>query len=170
MNTTTDDMDHIDDFLEEDDQLVLEWKGREYRIEPVSAKVGLRVERIISAAERNARGAAQEGDQEQVLSDSDELDLYPDLLGDVYEQMLDDGVTFIRLKLAATATMMWTVYDEEVALEYWNAGGKAPAPNREQRRAKTTRTGGATSTKRPGSGTGTSTRRKPSATQRKATD
>jgi|SRR5699024_4769418 len=169
MNTTTD-MDHIDDFLEEDDQLVLEWKGHEYRINPVSAKVGLRVERIISAAERNARGAAQEGDEEQVLSDSDELDLYPDLLGDVYEQMLEDGVTFIRLKLAATATMMWTVYDEEVALEYWNAGGKAPAPNREQRRAKTTRTAGASTTKRQGSGTGTSTRAKRSATQRKATD
>lgn len=167
---TTDDMDHIDDFLAEDDQLVLEWKGREYRIDPVSAKVGLRVERIISAAERNARGAAQDGDQEQVLSDSDELDLYPDLLGDVYDQMIEDGVTFIRLKLAATATMMWTVYDEEVALEYWNAGGKAPAPNREQRRAKTTRTAGATSTKRPASGTGTSTRAKPSAKQRKATD
>ena len=167
---TTDDMQATDDFLDEEEQLVLPYRGKEYRINPVSAKVGLRVERIISAAERSARGAERDGDQEQVLSDSDELDLYPDLLGDTYDELLEDGATFIRLKLAATAVMMWTVYDEEVALEYWNAGGKAPAPNREQRRAKTTRTGGASSTKRPGSGTGTSTRAKRSATPRKATD
>ena len=164
---TTDDLQPVSAFLDEDDHLVLPWQGHEYRIAPVSARTGLRIQRVLSAAEKAAR-AGDEMPDEEVLSDEEELDLYPDVLGDVYEQMLDDGVSFIRLKLAATAAMMWTVYGDEIAIEFWAAGGKAPAPNRQQRRAKTTRTGGASTTKRPASGTGTNTRPKRSGSARKA--
>ncbi|GAA1327608.1 hypothetical protein GCM10009592_14670 [Brachybacterium rhamnosum] len=121
----------------------------------------------MSAAERAQRGASKDDDEAQVLSDAEELDLYPDVLGPVYDELLDDGVPFRRLKLAATAAMLWTIHTEDVALDYWAAGGKAPAPNREQRRAATTRTGGANSTKRRASGTGTSTRPQRSAQPRK---
>lgn len=165
--STTDDLQPVTAFLDEDECLVLPWKGKEYRIEPVSARTGLRIEKIMSAAEKAARDKDAKVD-DQLLSDAEELDMYTDVLGDVYEEMLEDGISFRRLKLAATAAMMWTVYDEDIAIEFWEAGGKAPAPNRQQRRAATTRTGGASTTKRPASGTGTSTRRKPSGSARKA--
>lgn len=170
MNDTKNELDHVDDFLDEDEALQLTWRGKTYSIPPVDARTGLRIERVMAAAEQAARDKDAKPD-DQVLSDMDELDLYPDVLGPVYDEMLDDGISFRRLKLAATAAMMWTVYDEAVAVEFWEAGGKAPAPaNRQQRRAETTRTGGASTTKRPASGSGTSTRRKPSDRQRKATD
>lgn len=169
--TDKNDMQDYDDFAGEDAPLALDYRDKTYLVQPLPAMTGLRVQRLISAAERASRGREDEQADEQVVSDTEELDLYPDVLGDVYQELLDDGVSFIRLKLAATAAMLWTVYDEDTALDYWAAGGKAPAPaNRAQRRAKTTRTGGATSTKRQASGTGTSTRRKPSGNARKAGD
>ncbi|MDN5686465.1 MAG: hypothetical protein L0G94_07240 [Brachybacterium sp.] len=161
------DMKETDEFLDEDEHLVLTYRGKDYSIPPVDAKTGLRIERIMSAADRAQRGADTEKDEKQVLSDADEMDLYPDVLGPVYDELLDDGVSFIRLRLAATAAMLWTISGDDVAHEYWEAGGKAPAPNRQQRRAKTTRTGGASSTRGQASGTGTSTRRKQSASQPK---
>lgn len=168
--TDKNDMQDYDDFAGEDAPLALDYRDKTYLVQPLPAMTGLRVQRLISAAERASRGREDEQADEQVVSDTEELDLYPDVLGDVYQELLDDGVSFIRLKLAATAAMLWTVYDEDTALDYWAAGGKAPARNRAQRRAETTRTGGATSTKRQASGTGTSTRRKPSGNARKAGD
>lgn len=165
--TTTDKLKAVQAYLDEDDHLVIPWQGKEYRVRPVSARIGLRCERIMAAAEQAVRDEDAPLDQE-VLSDAEELDLYPDLLGDVYQQMIDDDVSFRRLKLAANTVMIWTVYDEDHASEFWAAGGKAPAPNREQRRAATTRTGGASTTKRPASGTGTNTRPKRNATASKA--
>lgn len=164
--TTTDDLKPVAAFLDEDDCLVLPWKDKEYRIEALPARLGLRIQRIMSAAEKAMRDD-QEVDPE-LLTDEDEADLYPQVLGDVYDQMLDDGVSFVRLKLAANAAMMWTVYSAELAIEFWEAGGKAPAPNREQRRAKTTHTAGGTTTKRRASGSGTNTRAKRSGTAPKA--
>lgn len=161
--TDKNDLQDYDDFAGEDSPLLLPYRGKTYEVRPLPAMTGLRVQRLISAAERAESGKENEAADAQLAADAEELDLYPDVLGDVYEELLEDGVSYIRLKLAATAAMLWTVYDEETALEYWAASGKAPEPaNRQQRRAKTTRTGGASSTKRPASGTGTSTRPKKS--------
>lgn len=165
----TNDMQDYDDFAAEDETLQLPYRGKIYEIQPLDAMTGLRVQRLISAAERASRGADDPSADNQIVSDAEEMDLYPDVLGEQYQELLDDGVSYIRLKLAATAAMLWTVYDEDTAMEYWAAGGKAQARNREQRRAKTTRTGGASTAKRPASGNGTSTRAKTSGGGRKAT-
>ena len=165
----TNDMQDYDDFAAEDEALQLPYRGKTYQVQPLDAQTGLRVQRLISAAERASRGKEDPSADEQIVADAEELDLYPDVLGDVYQELLDDGVSYIRLKLAATAAMLWTVYDEETALDYWAAGGKAPARNRQQRRAKTTRTDGASTAKRRASGSGTNTRPKTSGGGRKAT-
>lgn len=156
----------LDQFL--DDTLTLPVGGKNYVIEPVDAVLGLRLQRILEVTEDAQNDNADEEDIKGMVSDAEELDLYPDVLGDVYQQLLDDGVSFTRLRLVAVTAILWNVHGEEIAAEYWAAGGKAPEPNRAQRRAKKTPTGGASSTKRQGSGSGTSTRQKPSASAAKA--
>lgn len=163
---TTNDMDAVDDFLDEDAPLVLNYRGKDYSIDPLNARTGLKVQRAFAASARIQDGEELTEKDKAVLEEDDE-DLWPEILGDTYDELLDDGASFIALRLAANATILWTVQDRDMALQFWEAGGKAPAPNRAQRRAKTTRTGGANTTKSRASGTGTSTRPKQSASKPK---
>lgn len=165
---TTNDLEDVDAFIDEDAPLDLTYHGKTYSIAPLDARTGLTVQRAFAASARLQDGDELTEKDKAVLAEDDE-DLWARILGDVYDELLDDGVSFIGLRLAANAAILWTVQDRDVALEFWEAGGKAPAPNREQRRAKTTRTGGANTTKSRASGTGTSTRPKQSGSGRKAT-
>ncbi|MYX36724.1 MULTISPECIES: hypothetical protein [unclassified Streptomyces] len=145
----------LDDFL--DETLTLPIKGREYVIEAPSAEVGLRTQAIVQAAAIAADGGRA---NERVLADAAERDMYADLLGPAYEQMIADGVKWPRLKHAALTAMVWVVQSREQAERYWNLGGdpKAAAPNRASRRSQEARSGGASTTRNQGSGSGTSTR------------
>ncbi|UQN29483.1 DUF7426 family protein [Brachybacterium kimchii] len=156
----------LDQFL--DDSLVLPINGKDYRIPAVSAQLGLKLQRILEVTEDAQNNRASDEDVQELISDAEELELYPDVLGDAYDEMLSDGISYPRLRLAAITAILWNVHGEDMAAEFWAAGGKAPEPNRAQRRAPKTRTGGASTTKRPASGSGTSTRRKPSGSARKA--
>ncbi|WP_345600453.1 DUF7426 family protein, partial [Thermocatellispora tengchongensis] len=84
----------------------------------------------------------------EILSDADERRMYREALGPAWDQLVDDGASFAALKLAAMTNIIHYVRDPETAEAYFNAGGKAPAPNRAARRTATrTRTGAATTTK-----------------------
>ncbi|MFE5777078.1 hypothetical protein [Brachybacterium sp. NPDC056505] len=156
----------LDQFL--DDALVLPINGKDYRIPAVSAQLGLKLQRILEVTEDAQNNRASDEDVQELISDAEEMELYPDVLGDAYDEMLADGISYPRLRLAAITAILWNVHGEDMAADYWAAGGKAPEPNRAQRRAPKTPTGGASTTKRPASGSGTSTRRKPSDSARKA--
>ncbi|GGO54103.1 hypothetical protein GCM10012286_63080 [Streptomyces lasiicapitis] len=82
----------LDELL--DETLVLPIGGRRYTIPAPSAETGLRVQTIVQAAAVAASGGQVD---EQALGDAAEGDLYRDLLGDAYDEMLADGVTWPAL-------------------------------------------------------------------------
>lgn len=140
--------------------------GNVYEVQPISAEAGLRFQEVMAVAfkAKKARDAGKEYDPTEddieVLNDQGEREMYRDALGETHDIMVADGVTFDELKLAALYVTFHAINGPEFADLYWNAGGKAPAPNREARRTATrTRTGAATTTKKPASRTGTTTPR-----------
>lgn len=135
--------------LDQGEHLDLPIRGKAYRIPSPPARVGLRVQAFISTMMDAAR--AQENGQpiqldEQVLDDANELDLYQDVLGPAYQQMVDDQVPIEALKHAAMTAMMWVAFDKTTAQAVWE--GKAPT-------TAVRRSGGAnmTRSRTPGSGT-----------------
>lgn len=137
-----------------DGDLILPIGGKKYRVPEFNAEVGMRVEIILNAA----RGKMSER-QQQVLSDEGERDTYRDILGDAYEQMADDGVSWPRIKHAAITAMYHFNISPAAAEEYWNgSAGKATA-GRPSRPATRGTTAGASSTKPRASGSGTRSRR-----------
>lgn len=136
--------------------------GVTYRINDVDAETGMLIQRLMDAGIRAAQTGESDLDEE-LLSDAQELNSYEDILGDAYQQMLDDGVGWTALKRAAVTTMMWIYFDEETAEKFWESGSaeKAVAPetgqppsgaNRHTRRASAA---GASTTRSRASGTGT---------------
>jgi hypothetical protein len=120
-----------------DETLRLPIDGKVYVIAAPDAVTGLRVEALFAAGAVAAAGGTPK--LPTILGDDDEDDLYQRVLGDTYQELLDDAVSHVALKLVATTAMMWTVFGVEVAETYWGRAGKtgeAPAPNRAARRAK----------------------------------
>ncbi|QCX77673.1 hypothetical protein C9F11_20190 [Streptomyces sp. YIM 121038] len=148
----------LDELL--DETLVLPIKGRRYTIEAPSAETGLRVQTIVQAAAVAASGGQVD---EEALGDAAEGDLYRDLLGDAYDQMLADGVKWPALKHAARTAIAWVVQDKAAAERVWLSGGDPSrlAPNRAERRS-----GGANTTRNQGSSSGTSGRPAPARARR----
>lgn len=140
--------------------------GKTYKVPPISIEAGLRFQELLGIAAK-AKKAEDTGTEfeltdldTQVLTDQQERDLYSEALGDVYEELIADGVSFDELKMAAMYVLIKSVQSEETAEAFWNNGGKAPARNRAERRTATrTRTGAATTTRKPASRTGTTTRK-----------
>lgn len=140
--------------------------GKTYEVQPISADAGLRFQEVMAVAHKakKAQDAGKDYTPDdadiEVLDDQGEHDMYRDALGDAHDAMVADGVTFDELKLAALYVIFHAINGPDFAELYWNAGGKAPAPNREARRMATrTRTGAATTTKKPASRTGTTIRK-----------
>lgn len=138
--------------------------GKTYEVQPISAVAGLRFMELMAIAQKAQK--AQESGKDfapddadvEILDDQGERDMYRDALGDAHDTMVADGVTFAELKLAALYVTFHAVNGPDFAELFWNAGGKAPAPNRAARRTATrTRTGAASTTKKPASRNGTTT-------------
>ncbi|KOX16574.1 MULTISPECIES: DUF7426 family protein [unclassified Streptomyces] len=149
----------LDELLVE--SLTLPIGGRHYAVPAPSAEVGLRTQALVHAAAVAADGGRAD---ETVLSDAAERDHFRDVLGTAYDEMLADGVSWPALKHAALTCMVWIAQDKVAAERFWNSGGDPNrlAPNRAARRS-----GGANSTRNPGSGSGTSTRPEPGRGKRK---
>jgi hypothetical protein len=159
------------DFFDPD--LVLSWRGKEYRIPSISAEVGVRCQALISIGKRAAIAIAvasngADGDADgnadpdlserdrQVLTDVEEVELYQQILGPVWQQLHDDGAPWALIKHMANTAMAYFTLGEEAAVEAWDP----KAPNRETRRAAARNgTAGAGRTRRAGSTNGTSSRR-----------
>ena len=151
-----------------DSTLTLPMSSGEYTIPAIDAKTGLILKERMAAFEGAARRISAGEDAEAVNAEIvkehgitvEELQNLGEMsLGkELRDQMLDDGITFRELELAEmTAFLFHTVSDSgEAAEAYWKSGGKAPKPNRAQRRTATqTQQGAATTTKKPASQTGT---------------
>lgn len=101
--------------------------GKVYSVPPVSAELGPRLEVVMSVGVDVAKGnEVGEGNQE-ILDDLGERDLYRDVLGAVYDEMVADKVPWPALKHAALTVMMDAVYDRDTAEAFWEDLGKPPA-------------------------------------------
>ena len=111
-----------------DPTLVLPIKGKDYVIQPVDADTGLWVQTIFGVAGKAKQtGQVDPEDLESLkLHQGDNKELFPRLLGDTYQELIDDGVDWERIKVVAVTVMIWISTSEEAAEEFWNAGGKTP--------------------------------------------
>lgn len=137
----------LDELL--DDSLTLPLGGRRYTVPAPSARVGIRVQRIVSAAGRAADGGDVDA---ELVADEAEEDLYTAVLGSAYDAMVTGGVSWPALKHASITAMVWIAQDKATAERFWNSGGDPSrmAPNR-----RACRSAGANTTKNPASTNGT---------------
>lgn len=134
-----------------DDELELPIKGKVYRVPPVDALVGLRLQRLLLLARLSAQGVelSPEDAAELELDDNSQAELYKQLLGPVYDEMLADGVSYPHLERAGNTAVAFFVGGMEAAEAAWSevAPGK-PEPKRPQdrrpRKAATSRSGSTT--------------------------
>lgn len=134
--------------------------GATYTIPPIDAETGLWCQSLMQIGGRVVAGQVVTEDDVELLDDDAERSLYQRLLGPVHEQMVADNVPWTAIKNAALTVLWDATAGRETAEKFWNAGGQnlgeAAAPNRAGRRANTRGTsGGASTTRRRGSTTGT---------------
>ena len=141
------------------DPLRLPLQGKTYTLPPVDSELGPRLQALISFGAEVADGdkTTLSAKDRVVLDDFAEMELYQEILGDVYQEMVDDGVPWPALKHAAMTSMFDAVFDRDTAEKYWESLGKAPAPNRAARRSRTTASASKTT---KASAAGTTSRRK----------
>lgn len=152
-----------------EEPLVLPLRGtdgklKDYKIEPVTAADGIMLQEFMADIQAMAR--KQQAGQEVTEEDAAKFGAEDSLaqleeksLGKgVREQMVKDGVRLRSIQVAGMTAFYWqTLQDNgETAEAYWKSGGKAPKPNRAQRRTATrTQQGAATTTQKRASQTGT---------------
>lgn len=128
---------------------------RTFIIPSPPAEDGLKVEKVMSEGIRAVNGRAPLNSQ--VLDDAEELDLYRLALGTAYDEIFKN-VDWPRFRHIAMTSVMWITAGLDVAEQYWNSDGNpkaAPGPNREARRSS----GAASTTRQPGSTSGTKNRK-----------
>jgi hypothetical protein len=138
------------DYSELVDPLVLPIGGKEYTIPPVGAADGIR---FATSIDPNLPDA-------EPISDDEFMTMF---LGPAYDDMLADNVPSPAMMRAAMTALAEHQRGRSVAEVVWETGADPKAladyvmrslPNRKARR-KSKRTGGANTTKRQGSGSGT---------------
>jgi hypothetical protein len=105
--------------------------GKVYAVPPVSAELGPRLEVVVSVGIDVAKSNELGERNQEVLDDLGERDLYRDVLGPAYGEMVADEVPWPALKHAALTVMMDAVYDRETAEAFWESLGK-PEPARKK--------------------------------------
>lgn len=120
--------------------------GHTYRVPSPDAATGLRLTALVNLGV--ALAAGQEVDPEEAaklrLDDGQEREFLPTVLGAAYQQMLDDGVSWVRIQRVGRYALLHFTLGPEAATEAASKGGQsgeAPAPNRETRRVKPSRAG-----------------------------
>jgi hypothetical protein len=121
----------LDDFF--DDALRLPIGGKEYVI-TVSAEAGIRHQKLFSliVAANNGVTLSAEDLATLELDDDAEKDVFISVLGPAYDEMKVDGVSWPKIKHAATTAFMYAAGDKKLAEQVWNnpeavdVAGKAP--------------------------------------------
>lgn len=113
-----------------------EGKRKTYHINSPSGRDGLKIEQVTQVAVTLATGG--EDINTELMDDDEERSMFQLLLGDQYEEMLADGVTWAWLRHAALTCLMWVSSGLSTAERYWASAGdpERMAPNRAARRSK----------------------------------
>ncbi|MEV6413843.1 hypothetical protein [Kribbella sp. NPDC051718] len=134
--------------------------GKTYILPPIGAKLGLRIVALFELGADLARGRAPGAVNQELLSDEDEENLFKQVLGPVYDEMLEDNVPWPALKHAAMTAMMDVVYDRERAENFWLRLGKTTPAKKPAKKPADRLPRKATASKTSTASTGTSTRRR----------
>lgn len=106
--------------------------GKIYRVKSPDAATGLLAQRTLVNGMKVAAGEdlTPEDAASLELSDEQERDLYPRLLGDVYKEMVKDKLSWEMVKHSALTIYVWVGYNREAAEGFWEnvAPGEAPRP------------------------------------------
>lgn len=124
----------LDEFF--DDTLSLPIRGKTYVIQPVDAKTGLNMQRMMTIATSAASGI--EVTPEQVaaveLDDEGEEQLYRLALGATYDELVADGVNWPRIKHTGLTAYFFQTAGRELAEKVWASGGPGKARKQPQDR------------------------------------
>lgn len=150
------DLKQLGSFL--DPILAIPYRDKTYEVPAVDAETGLRLQKLVAAGVRTALDGSVDPATIELVNDEEELGFYETVLGPVYDELLEDGASSPAVKFIGQTALMWHAQDFEMAETFWKAEGKAPAPNRAQRRTATrTSTAAASTTRTPSSPSGTTT-------------
>jgi hypothetical protein len=134
-----------------DDELALPIKGKVYRVAPVDALVGLKLQRLLLLARLAASGVelSPKDAAELELDDNSQAELYKELLGSTYDEMITDGVSYPHLERAGNTAVAFFVGGMEAAEAAWSEAPGKPEPKRPQdrrpRKTAASRSGSTTS-------------------------
>lgn len=144
-----------------EEPLTLPIRGKDYKIQPAAAAEGIRLQEFLAdmraLSQKSKAGEAVDDDAIKFHENLEELEQIS-LGKDLRAEMIADGLPLRLIEVAGMTAFYWQAMSDggETARAYWESGGKAPTPNRAQRRTATpTRQGAATTTKKPASRTGT---------------
>lgn len=150
------DLKQLGSFL--DPILAVPYRDKTYQIPAVDAETGLRLQKLVAAGVRTALDGEIDPATIELVNDADEQGFYETILGPVYAELIADGASSPAVKYIGQTALMWHAQDFEMAETFWKAEGKAPAPNRAQRRTATrTSTAAAPTTQKRASASGTTT-------------
>jgi hypothetical protein len=110
--------------------LELPISGKTYRPPPVSAELGPRLQALVSTGINIAISGGVGEDDRAVLDDAAEMELYKDVLGEVYAEMVADKVPWAALKHAAMTVVIDAATNRETAEMFWLRQGKSPRPRK----------------------------------------
>lgn len=140
-------MDDLYNFLDDDTLEIPGVKsrahpeGKTYRIPSPDAETGMRLSALAEIAVKvNKSVAVNDRDVKRLqLDDTEEREFAQQVLGATYEELIADGVSWVRLQRITQFAYVHFAFSPEAAREAAERGvfaGKAPARNRAQRRAK----------------------------------
>lgn len=128
----------LDEFLVVE-PIVLPIRGKAYAFPgSVSARTWLRLQRINE--KMTAVRAGQDVDpDDEVASDVDEQDMMAEMMGDVQDEMIDDGLTSAHIKAVFYTLIAFHLSGQAAAEAVWEAQGAGElegkaSPNRAERR------------------------------------
>jgi hypothetical protein len=147
-----------------DDTLPLPIGGKVYIVPAPDAELGLWCQRMVSAGLMIQAGETPpETAPPLTLDDDDERALYQRMLGETFDVMVSDGISWPKIQLVGQTALLWIGSGRPLAEQFWNSGGDPEAfPPRRSKKAGTrgsTSTAAANTTKRQASTSGTRSRK-----------
>lgn len=121
----------------EDPDLHLIYRKKKYTVPAASFSLGKYLYKVMDLGMTEARHKEagtqpteeEQAEYESITNDAGEEDFIVRCLGEkLMGKMEADGVPYKIFSLMAQTLMMDTTQSRDVALAYWNASGKAPAP------------------------------------------
>jgi len=148
-----------------DDALEVPVDGKVYRIASPDAKTGLWLTALANLGEREVAGERLTPDEIAALrlDDGDEQDFIRKVLGRTVDELVADGVSWVKVQRISRYAFYYFAIGPEAADHLTASGalsGEARAPRQSRAARRQASQGGATTTTAPASTGGTTSRRK----------